>query len=47
MSSLLFGGFSKILRVASEVSGMFLAVAAWYGICNGGFGTALASLKKL
>ena len=38
--------FSKALRVASEVSGMFLAIAVWYGICKGGFGTGIATLKN-
>ena len=38
--------FSKALRVASEVSGMFLAIAVWYGICKGGFGTGSATLKN-
>ena len=38
--------FSEGLRVASEVSGMFLAIAGWYGICKGGFGTGIATLKN-
>ena len=38
--------FSKALRVASEVSGMFLAIAVWYEICKGGFGTEIATLKN-
>ena len=38
--------FLEALRVASEVSGMFLAMAGWYGICKGGFGTGLAISKN-
>ena len=32
--------------MASEVSGMFLAIAGWYGFCKGGFGTGLAFSEK-
>ena len=47
VKSFLRAPFSEGLRVASEVSGMFLAIAAWYGICKGGFGTGLAVFKKI
>ena len=33
--------------MASEVSSMFLAIAGWYGICKGEFGTELAVFKKI
>ena len=32
--------------MASEVSGMFLAMVGWYEICKGGFGTRLAISEK-
>ena len=33
--------------MASEVSGMFLAIATWYGSCKGGVGMRLAVFKKI
>ena len=47
VKSFLRAPFSEGLRVASEVSGMFLAIAAWYEICKGEFGTRLAFSKKI
>ena len=43
MSSLFFEATQRLLGGR----GTLLALAAWYGICKGGFGTGLASPKIL